>query len=296
MAIIRLLLLLTAFSVVNVAADDDRAEVKPLSALKVADGLYMLSGHGGNIGVSLGEDGLFVIDDQVEPVSAEVQKAIEKLSPQPIKFLLNTHWHYDHTGGNHHFGSQGAIIVAHDNVRSRLLSGGVIEAFNREIAPATAAALPVVTFADEITFHWNGELIKVEHEPAAHTDGDAVIYFDKANVVHMGDTFFNGFYPFIDAGNGGTLLGLIKAVTNVLAKVDDATKIIPGHGALAGKTELLAYHEMLKTIYGRLLKLKRAGKSVEQAIAAKPTADFDAAWGKGLFTADQWVGIVYRTL
>lgn len=279
------------------ASSVQAADTAPaISAVPVAEGLYMLAGQGGNMGLSVGADGVFLIDDQFAPLTDEIVASIGKLSSEPVKFLINTHWHYDHTGGNENFGKRSAIIVAHNNVRTRLEAGGVIEAFKKSVPPASPEALPVITFEQAITFHFNGDTIDVTHPSAAHTDGDAIIYFKKANAVHMGDTYFNGFYPFIDASSGGKMLGVINAVADVLSKIDDQTRVIPGHGKLSNKKELAAYHAMLKTVYAKVSALKQAGKSAEQVIAAKPSSQFDAQWGKGFLTPDQWVGIIYEAI
>lgn len=267
-----------------------------IKATEVAPAIYMLTGQGGNLGLSVGEDGAFLIDDQFAPLSEKILAAIAGLTDKPVKFVLNTHWHFDHTGGNENFGKQGSLIVAHEKVRERLAAGGVIEAFKKEVPPAPAVALPVITFTEAMTFHFNGEAIRVEHPRAAHTDGDAIIYFEKANVVHMGDTFFNGFYPFVDAGSGGSLKGVIAAVAQVLQRIDSDTRIIPGHGPLATKAQLQDYHQMLTTVHARISKLKAGGKSLEQVVAAKPTADLDGQWGKGFLKPDQWVAIIYEAI
>ncbi|UTA49327.1 MBL fold metallo-hydrolase [Simiduia sp. 21SJ11W-1] len=277
------------------ALADDHAKQK-IEVIPVAEGLYMLVGAGGNMGLSVGEDGTFLVDDQFAPLSETIRATIATLSDQPVKFLINTHWHYDHTGGNENFGKQKAVIVAHKNVRTRLEAGGVIEAFKKSVPPAPDMALPVVTFEQAITFHFNGETINLTHPQAAHTDGDALVFFEQANAVHMGDLYFNGFYPFIDASSGGKMLGVINAVEAVLAKIDDNTKVIPGHGPLSNKAELRRYHAMLKAVYEQVAPMKQAGKTAAQVIAAKPTAAFDKQWGKGFLTPDQWVGIIYEAI
>lgn len=270
-------------------------EVK-IETVEVAGSVSMLVGQGGNIGVSTGEDGVFMIDDQFAPLTGKIQAAVAELSDQPIRFLINTHWHYDHTGGNENLGKAGAVIVAHDGVRRRMEAGGLIEFFNNRIPPAPKAALPVITFADSVTFHLNGDEIHVFHVPPAHTDGDSIIHFKKANVVHMGDLFFNGLYPFIDGSSGGSVDGVIAAAEKVHAMIDDETKIIPGHGPLAGRAELAAYIEMLKDVRARVGALVDSGKSRDEAIAAKPTAAWDDPWGKVFITPDQFATIVYDIL
>ena len=270
-------------------------EVK-IETVGVAGSVSMLVGRGGTIGSSAGEDGVFMVDDQFAPLTAKIQAAVAEISEQPIRFLSTTHWHYDHTGGNENLGNAGAVIVAHDGVRRRLEAGGLIEFFNNQIPPAPKAALPVITFADSVTFHLNGDQIHVFHVPPAHTDGDSIVHFKKANVVHMGDLFFNGLYPFIDGSSGGSVDGVIAAAEKVLGMIDDETKIIPGHGPLAGRTELAAYVEMLKGVRAEVGALVEAGKSLEEAIAAKPTAAWDDPWGKVFITPDQFATIVYDIL
>lgn len=286
---------LLAFASSAVIAHQHFASVN-ISSEKVANNLYMLQGEGGNIAVLIGDDGVLMVDDQFAELTDKIRKEISKYSDGPIKYMVNTHWHYDHTGGNNNLGEQGVAIVAHDNVRSRLAAGGFIKAFNATIPPAPKAALPVITFADGLTFHWNQETISVEHVAPAHTDGDAVIYFKNANVVHTGDLYFNSFYPFVDASSKGSLPGMIEGVNRVLAKIDDKTLVIPGHGALSNKAELAEYRDMLVVLHGRLSALKTQGKTVQEIIAAKPTAEFDAKWGDGLIPVDQWLGLIYDVL
>ncbi len=267
-----------------------------IQTVEVRGGVYMLVGQGGNIGVSAGEDGVFLIDDQFAPLTPKIKAAIAELSDQPVRFLVNTHWHYDHTGGNENWGEEGAIIVAHDNVRQRLKAGGLIEFFKNQVPPSPKAALPVITFADSVTFHLNGGELHVFHVPPAHTDGDSIIHFKAANAVHMGDLFFNGLYPFIDGSSGGSVDGVIAAAERVHAMIDDETKIIPGHGALASRADLAAYVEMLKGVRANVGALVDAGKSLEEAIAAEPTAAWDDPWGKTFITGEQFTTIVYGIL
>lgn len=258
--------------------------------------ISMLMGQGGNLGVSTGADGSFLIDDDYTPLSARIQAALTALSPMPVRFVVNTHWHGDHTGGNESFGAGGAIIVAHDNVRKRMSSEQFIEAFKMKVPPAAAGALPVVTFADQLSFHWNGEEIRVFHVKNAHTDGDALVHFTGANVIHTGDIFFNGFYPFIDGSSGGSLDGMIAGADQVLALANDETKIIPGHGPLASRADLVSYRRMLVAVRDRIAALVRQKRTLDQVVAAKPTAEFDAAWGGGFMKPDVFVTVVYAIL
>jgi len=289
-----LCLILTAFSVAAMA-QEDFSEVT-IKTTEVTSGIYMLEGAGGNIGLSVGTDGVFMIDDQFAPLTEKISQAIAGLTDQPLRFLINTHWHFDHTGGNENLGQGGAIIVAHDNVRERMLNGQTMEAFNIVVPPAPPVALPVVTFDQGVTFHWNDDTLEVIHVAPAHTDGDAVIYFKKANVVHTGDLYWNGLYPFIDAGSGGTTSGMISGVAEIISRIDSDTKVIPGHGPLSNKAEIQAFHDMLQTLYSRIKALRDEGKTMEEIVAAKPTAEYDAQWGNGFLAPDPWVQIVYSTL
>ena len=260
-------------------AQRDFSDVEIITT-EVADGIYMLEGAGGNIGLSVGEDGAFVIDDQFAPLSEKIMAAIEAVTDKPVEFVVNTHWHGDHTGGNEAFGKSGAHIVAHDNVRKRLKEG-LTRASGRTTPPAPEAALPVVTFSHNLSFHWNGEHIKAWHPDNAHTDGDAIIFFKTANVVHMGDVFFNGGYPFIDLESGGDLNGYIKTHEQVLQKVDDETKIIPGHGPLATKADLERTTDMLKLVRSRIQSMIDDGKNLDAILAGDPLADLNGDWGQG---------------
>ncbi len=280
---------------VPLAAQQPPAEVK-IETHKIADNLYMLLGEGGNIGVTVGADGVAIIDDQFDRMVPKIRSAVALLSAQPIRFVINTHWHSDHTGGNAALGRAGSVIVAHDNVRKRMSVESVSALSGRTTPPAPAEALPIVTFDRAVTMHLNGDALEVLHVANAHTDGDAIIRFRNANVVHMGDVFFNGLYPFIDSGSGGTIDGVIAAADKVLALADDRTKIIPGHGPLSSKADLQAYRDMLATVRDRIVKLVRAGKTQEQVLAAQPTREFDAKWGNGFMKPDVWVGRLYVEL
>jgi glyoxylase-like metal-dependent hydrolase (beta-lactamase superfamily II) len=273
--------------------DYSKVEIK---TTKLADNVYMMEGAGGNLGLSAGEDATFLIDDQFAPLTPKIQAAIAKITDKPVRFVLNTHWHFDHTGGNENLGKAGAVIVAHENVRKRMSTEQFIAFLDMRTKPDPKIALPLVTFTNDIAFHLNGEEIRAVHAPRAHTDGDAVIWFTKSNVVHMGDTFFNRMYPFIDAASGGSPDGVIAAADKVLAQVDDNTKIIPGHGPLGNKGDLKAFRDMLATVTGRIKELKRAGKKLEDVIASKPTAEFDAVWGNGFLKGPKFVEMIYKAL
>lgn len=264
-----------------------------IESTKLTDQIYMLTGHGGNLGVFIGQDGTFLIDDQFAPLTEKIIAELMVLGGDIPRFLINTHYHGDHTGGNENLGKAGTLIVSHDNVRERLQGGSFISEFNMLIAPAAPVALPVVTFSEDITFHLNGDTVQAIHIPHSHTDGDAIIHFVEANVIHAGDIIFSGFYPFIDVSHGGTIKGMIEGTKLVLSLADDNTKIIPGHGPLTGKTELSGYLQMLETAYARLGKLKADGKTAQEAIEMKPLADLEKEWGDGIFNGDKWIEIIY---
>jgi cyclase len=277
------------------AQNRDLSQVE-VTSTKLADGVYMLEGAGGNIGVSIGEDGVFLIDDQYAPLTPRIKAAVAALSPRTIRFVLNTHWHGDHTGGNENLGGEGVLIVAHDNVRVRMSTEQISQVFKRTTPPAPARVLPVVTFSESATFHMNGDEIHAQHVAPAHTDGDSLVRFGKANVLHTGDLFFNGSFPFIDLESGGSLEGMIAAADRVLALANDRTRIIPGHGKAAGKADLQTYRDMLAGVREAILPLVKAGKTVEEAKAAKPLAAWDAQWGGGFIKTDSMVEIAYRSL
>jgi cyclase len=278
-----------------VLAQQDYSKVE-VKTTKLNDTTYMLVGAGGNLGVSIGPDAVFLIDDQYAPMTPKIEAAIKALSDKPVKFVVNTHWHGDHTGGNENFGKAGAIIVAHDNVRKRMSTEQVLAFFNMKVPPSPKDALPVITFGADTTFHLNGDEIHAFHVPNAHTDGDVIVYFRKGNIIHMGDLYFNGLYPFIDSASGGKIDGVIAAADRALALANDQTKIIPGHGPLSNKAELKAYRDMLATVAGRVKAQLAAGKKLEDIIAAKPTADYDPKWGGGFIKPDKWVELVVRNL
>ena len=263
---------------------------------RVADGIHMLTGRGGNIGLIHGDDGAFMIDDQYAPLTDRIRAAVAKVHDGDIRFVFNTHWHGDHTGGNENMAESGSLIVAHDNVRRRLAAGQFMEAFDREVPPAPEAALPVVTFSDEVTFHINDQTVHAFHVARAHTDGDAVVHFREANVIHTGDIVFNGFYPFIDTGSGGSIDGMIDGVERILDLADDDTRIIPGHGPLADRDRLEEYLEMLSTVRDRVAAAIERGRSLEEIVAGKPTAEYDEEWGDGFIPPDRWVGMIHGSL
>jgi cyclase len=264
-----------------------------IKTTKVAEGVYMLEGEGGNIGVSAGEDGIVLIDDQYAPLTPKILAALKAISDKPIRFLINTHWHADHTGGNENLGKGGVVIVAHDNVYQKLSKDQFVRLLNNRTFPALGKeGLPIITFNDTVTFHLNGDEITVHHIPPAHTDGDCFVRFRKANVVHTGDVFAAYRYPFIDVETGGSVPGVVSAIDALLPTLDDQTRVIPGHGALSGKKDVAAYRQMIATVSSRVAAQVKAGKSLEDVIASKPTREFDDVWGK-FRKGDQFTEIVY---
>jgi cyclase len=244
-------------------------------------GVYMLQGSGGNIGVSVGDDAVFLVDDQFAPLTPKILAAIAAITPKPVRFVLNTHWHFDHTGGNENLGRAGALIVAHDNVRKRMSTDQFIEAINRREPASPKGALPVVTFTDAVTFHINGDSVVATHVPPAHTDGDAIVHFVKANVIHMGDVFHNTGLPFVDRSSGGSIDGVIGTADRVLAIANAETKIIPGHGPVADRARLKAWRDAIAALRERARAAVAAGQTVEQLLAANITAPYAKDWPGG---------------
>jgi cyclase len=287
-----LLLLVPAFCL---AQNNDYAKVEVKSS-PLRGSTHMLTGAGGNIVASVGSDGTFIVDDQFAPLTEKIRKSLEAISNQPVRFVMNTHWHGDHTGGNENFGKSGAVIVAHDNVRKRMSTEQFMKALNRKVVASPAAALPIVTFTQNMSFHLNGDTIRVKHVADAHTDGDALVKFEQANVLHMGDTFFNGGYPFIDISSGGSIGGLLSAINAGLALCDESTIVVPGHGVRTDRKGLQAYGDMLKGHRDQIATLKAEGMTIEQVIAAKPTAANDEKYGKGFIKSEQFIRFIYETL
>jgi glyoxylase-like metal-dependent hydrolase (beta-lactamase superfamily II) len=271
------------------AQDRDFSKVE-VKVVKVGGSVYMLMGAGGNIGVSVGDDGIVIVDDQFAPLAPKIKEALHGITDKPIKFVLNTHYHGDHTGGNQVFGRE-APIVAQTNVRKRLESGS--KNLGGTTPPAPKEALPVVTFDDKVSIWANGEEIRAVHFPHGHTDGDSVIFFSKSNVVHMGDDFFNGMYPFIDTDNGGSVKGMINAVQTVLATMPDDAKVIPGHGPLSDKAGLRAFLDVLKGTWSAVDAGRKAGKTVDQLKSEKVLDKWETPWGKGFIKTDQWIELLY---
>jgi cyclase len=267
-----------------------------ISTLRVRPGLSVLAGAGGNIAVWHGTDGIVVVDDSLAPLAPKVVEAIARVAEGPVRFVINTHWHPDHTGGNEVLGKAGGIIIAHDKVRTRMTEEQFVEVADMRVPAAPLAALPVVTFDDSVTLYLNGDRLHVVHVIDAHTDGDAVLWWQAANVVHTGDVYVSRAYPLIDQGSGGTLAGLVTAVEAVLARADDATIVIPGHGPVSNRREVAEYRDMLVTVGRRVREAVEQGRSLEEVIASRPTAEYDARYGQGFMKPAMFVGVLYRDL
>jgi cyclase len=290
----KLLYLFTLFFIVgwhtqaNAQRDFSDVEIKPT---KLTETVYMFTGSGGNIGVSIGPDGVLIIDDQFAPLAEKIQTALNTIGGKKPSFILNTHWHGDHTGGNKEFGKEGTII-AHTNVRKRLAEGRPNE--NRPTPPAPKEALPVITFDASLSIHFNGEEIQAHHIPHGHTDGDAVITFTKSNVVHMGDLFFNGGFPFVDINSGGTIMGYLAGVEKMINQISPNAQIIPGHGNLATLDDLKKFHKTLTETIAIIHKQIDAGKSLETIQQAKPLEKW-AEWGNGFISTDRWIATIFNS-
>lgn len=273
--------------------DFDTVEIK---TTKVADGIYMLEGYGGNIVVSAGKDGVFLVDDQFSELTKKIKDAIEAITDKPIRFVLNTHYHDDHTDGNKILGPEGVVIIAHDNVRKTLASGLFNRLFQREIPPHPEEALPIITFNDTITFHMNGEEIHAYHMEPSHTNGDSFVHFRKADLIHTGDVFRTTGYPVVDISAGGSFLGIISAHERLLEIMGPDTRLIPGHGVISKRDEVKRQLTMFRTILGRVQDGIDAGLSLEETQAQNPTAEYDEQWGKSIMRAPVLIEVIYNEL
>lgn len=284
------------FTVSTALGQDQEFDKVQIKIVKAADNVHMLMGSGGNIGVCTGDDGVFLVDDQFAPLTEKIKAAIGKISNKDICFLINTHWHFDHVGGNENMGEAGAVIIAHENARNRMSTDQFIDFFQKQIPASPKIALPIITFTQDLTFHLNENEIHVFHVKNAHTDGDAIVYFKNSNVIHTGDIYFAGLYPFIDTGSHGSVNGVIDAAKYVLSIINDDTKVIPGHGHLSNKAELGGYVDMLISLRDKVNNHISEGKTLKEIQAAKPTQEFDEKWGHGFLSPDQFVQILYNDL
>jgi glyoxylase-like metal-dependent hydrolase (beta-lactamase superfamily II) len=268
----------------------------PIQTQKLAENLTLLSGPGGNVVVLNGPDGKFVVDTFLAPAWPNLKQSLAGISGAPLKIVIDTHWHFDHTDNNAPLHAAGATILAHENTKKRMSESHDLPVMGLHFEPSPADALPQQTFTSSHTLQGNGETLLLQHLSPAHTDTDIYVRFQKANVIHMGDTFFNGFYPFIDSGTGGNITGMIAAADTILPLADNDTKLVPGHGPLGNKADLAKFRDMLVVARDRVQKLKSAGKSAQEAAASKPLADLDVAWGHGMLNSDAFVQVVYLAL
>ncbi len=275
------------------AQDWDAVEIK---TTKVAENIYMLQGRGGNIGVFVGEEGNMIVDNQFAQLADKIKAAINTISEKPIKYVVNTHWHGDHVGGNEVYGAEGSIIIAHDNVRTRVSTGQFMAFQQNKVEARPEVAWPIVTFSDDITYYFNDEEIMIHHSPSAHTDGDAVIYFKKANVIHMGDTFVRYGYPFIDISAGGTVSGMIANLNETLGMINDETKVIPGHGQLSTRSDMINFRDVLTDIRDKVKKSIEKGKSLDDILSSGITKKYDEKWGGGFIKTKDFLTFVYEDL
>jgi cyclase len=268
-----------------------------INTTKLSNNTYMLKGSGGNIIVSVGQDGVFMVDDQFAPLTEKIKEAISNITDQPVKFVINTHWHSDHTGGNENFGELGAVIISHDNVRERLSTEQFSEFFNRTVAPLPEKGLPIITFSDNMTLFQNGDEIRIIHVDNGHTDGDSIVYFTKNNVIHVGDDFNDKTYPLIDISSGGSIDGLISSLQTISSLIDDETKVVSGHSDISNKTKVNALITMLKDVRQNVSQLIQNGDSLEEIIASQPTSKYDEIYydHSRLKPAD-FVTMVYQSL
>jgi glyoxylase-like metal-dependent hydrolase (beta-lactamase superfamily II) len=265
----------------------------PIRVQQVRPGLHVLSGQGGNVAAWTGPDGIVLVDDSPAQVAPQLVEAVAKIASGPIRFVVITHWHPDHVGGNEALGKAGSVLIAHDNVRSRMSEAQRVEAYDLDVPPSPKAALPVVTFSESLSLHLNGDDLAAMHVGNAHTDGDVIVWWGRANAVHLGDLYYAGGYPFIDVGSGGSLAGVVAAIEQVLARADSKTVIIPGHGPVSTRAELAAYRDMLVAVGRGVRQLVEDGTSEEQVVASRPTAEFDERYGKGAVDPDRFVRILY---
>jgi len=289
---IQLLLSVLLIGGATISASGQSPRKVTVRSTPVRDNLYMLSAAGGNICVSVGKDGVLLVDSEYESLVDQVITAVKSITDQPIRLVINTHYHFDHVGGNLKLAQSGALLVAHQQVRARMSSEQHLRGIDRTIPPWPEAALPDITYTSQMSFFWNKDEVTVLQAPAGHTDGDSIIHFRNSNVIHMGDVYFAGTFPFIDVNAGGSIDGMIKAVDLALELSNEQTCIIPGHGPLSKPPDLRKYRKMLVTVRDRVRALIDQGRTRDQVIAGKPTKDLDAQWGK-VFKPDMWVGLVY---
>jgi len=289
-----LLLIVLFFTSINSLSAQDKAV--EFTTIQLSDTVYMLKGRGGNVGISTGGDGLYIIDDQIRPITTQLLKAIRKISDKPIRFVIDTHYHPDHVGGNEAIGGAGAVIIAHDNTRKRMTTEQVSKFMQNTTPPYAKDAWPVVTFNDRMSLHLNGETATAYYVANGHTDGDIIVHFPVSNVIHMGDMFFNAQYPYVDLDAGGSIQGMVEAASLALSMADESTRIIPGHGPLAITEDLKNYRDYLVKAGANVQELIDENMDLQQIIAAKPTSEWDEELGKTWITPAQFVTFIYNSL
>ncbi|MGQ0428939.1 MAG: MBL fold metallo-hydrolase [Gammaproteobacteria bacterium] len=288
------LLVAAALALAAAAAGAQNQPDPTVTAEAVAPGVWVLYGSGGNIGVSAGPDGVFLIDDQYANLTPKVEEALAKIQATTPRFVINTHWHGDHTGGNENLATRGSVIVAHENVRARMSAEQFSEFLQRRTPPSPAAALPVVTFSHNLSLHVNHDELRGIHVGSAHTDGDTFIHFRRANAIHTGDLMFHAMYPFVDLDSGGSVDGVIAGVEMMLALADENTRVIPGHGKVTDRKGLEEYRALLVTTRDRMRERVKAGRTLEEVLAEMPFADYDGRLSWPFITAERYVRILYR--
>ena len=286
-----LLCIILLFITLTVSAQQQNFDSVVIKTTRITNSVYMLEGSGGNIGVLIGEEGIILVDDQFGPLSEKIKNALKSISDKPVKFVINTHYHSDHTGGNPNFGTDGAVIVSHENTRKRLSADQFLAAFKVEQKATPYEGLPKITFTESLTLNLNGETVQVIHVKNAHTDGDVIIYFKEANVIHGGDVFVRYGLPFIDQSNGGSIDGMIAASDKILTTANERTVIIPGHGQLSNKKDVLDYKSMLQTVRARVADGIKKGKSLDAITASDPGRGYKSVFDKAAF-----VNTIYYSL
>lgn len=283
-------LICVCFFLVDIHAQKNEVQI---TSTKLTDNYYMLKGRGGNIGLLIGEDGVLMIDDQFAPLTPKILAAIKKITPKPVSYLLNTHWHGDHTGGNLNMRKEGATIVSHENVRKRMSKDQVVRGRIKKASPKEA--LPVLTFTEDMMFHYNSDDILFTHVHNAHTDGDAIVYFTKNNIIHTGDTYFQGKFPYIDLDSGGSIDGYIDGISKIIMLADEHTQIMPGHGKIADKQELIAYKKMLVALRDAVQAEIDKGKTLEEVIMNKEITKAYTSFN-GWITEEKIKSTIYKSL
>lgn len=292
------ILVLSMLFLIDNVSSSEAQKIKDVEIIinQVNNGTYLLVGKGGNIGLSVGDDGVLLIDSQFEQLTDKILSSINKITDKPLRFVINTHWHQDHTSGNENLVNNGAIVIAHENVRERLSTEQFVDFLNREYQPSPINALPTITYNKSITLYFNDDQIDIYHIPHSHTDGDSIIYFNKNNVVHTGDIFVNGRYPFIDHSSGGSIDGIITGIEKIISIINNETRIIPGHGLLSNSEELQKYLMMLKDIRQQVQTMVNNGASLDEIIKSDITNNYDNLYSDSFINSEDFLGFVYNDI